>query len=52
MIKTFTVEPQYPLPEAQTRYGEPSIDFVVTCVIAIAVKPIFFLKNKASWSCW
>ncbi|KIM72899.1 hypothetical protein PILCRDRAFT_81537 [Piloderma croceum F 1598] len=42
---TFTIQPQYPLPQAQT-YGVPSIDFVVTYVVAMDEKPIFFLEIK------
>ncbi|KAF8218671.1 hypothetical protein L208DRAFT_1419637 [Tricholoma matsutake] len=42
---TFTIQPQYPLPQAQT-YGVPSVDFVVTYVVAMDEKPIFFLEIK------
>jgi hypothetical protein len=41
---TFTIQPQYPLPQAQT-YGVFSIGFVVTYVVAMDEKLIFFLES-------
>ncbi|KIL57281.1 hypothetical protein M378DRAFT_171952, partial [Amanita muscaria Koide BX008] len=42
---TFTIQPQYPLPQAQT-HGVPSADFVVTYVVAMDERPVFFLEIK------
>lgn len=40
---TFTIEPQYPLPQA---VGLPTIDFLVTYVVKVNDLPIFFLEIK------
>ncbi|KIL68730.1 hypothetical protein M378DRAFT_157840 [Amanita muscaria Koide BX008] len=40
---TFTIEPQYVLPQA---VGVPTIDFVVTYVVEVNDLPIFFLEIK------
>jgi hypothetical protein len=42
----YTVEPQYPLPEAFQAPSVPSVDFVVTYVIALDERPVFFLEIK------
>jgi hypothetical protein len=39
----FTVEPQYPLPQA---VGVPSVGFVITYVVEVNDLPIFFLEIK------
>jgi len=42
----YIVEPQYALPEAFQAPGVPSVDFVVTYVVALDEKPVFFLEIK------
>ncbi|KIM87933.1 hypothetical protein PILCRDRAFT_3645 [Piloderma croceum F 1598] len=42
----YIVKPQYALPEAFQTPGVPSVDFVVTYVIALDEKPVFFLEIK------
>ena len=40
----FSIQPHYLLPQAQTYNGETSINFVVTYVVAMDERPIFFLE--------
>lgn len=42
----YIVEPQYALPEAFQAPGVPSVDFVVTYVVALDEQPVFFLEIK------